>query len=56
MMEFLKGLDTNNSGQQRQTAASPPIQRSVSFMWMVFPVLAIGLIWLKLKRMSGKTG
>ncbi|MFN2391153.1 MAG: hypothetical protein ABR566_04210 [Pyrinomonadaceae bacterium] len=60
MVEFLRGLDTGNSGQERQTAAmSRQIdnrQRSIGFpLWagIVF-LVAVGMVGLKIKQVASR--
>ena len=60
MVEFLRGLDTNNSGQERQTAAmSQPTdnqQRSSGFpLWVgIIFVFAVGMVGLKIKQVASR--
>ena len=61
MVEFLRGLDTNNSSQERQTGAttnenqitatvSPKATRQFGFsLWSVSFIFFAGLIWLKIR-------
>ena len=50
MVEFLKGLDTSASNQPQQTAAKAQEHRSGFSLLMLSPVMAAGLVWLKLRR------
>ncbi|MCA1607192.1 MAG: hypothetical protein LC775_17385, partial [Acidobacteria bacterium] len=53
MVEFLRGLDTNSSGKERQTAMNlqaPQQQRSGIPLWAGMFVVATGMIWIKIKR------
>ncbi|MGH9942475.1 MAG: hypothetical protein ACRD9R_08990 [Pyrinomonadaceae bacterium] len=52
MVEFLRGLDTDNSNQPRHAATKPLEQRLGFSLMMLSPVMAAGLVWLKLRRMS----
>jgi cytochrome c2 len=50
VVEFLKGLDTGAPNQPRQAAVGPRGQRPSLSLTLLFPVTAIGLVWLKLRR------
>jgi len=60
MIEFLRGLDTGNSGQERQTAArSGQIdnrQRSIGFpLWAgIIFLVAVGMVGLKIKQVASR--
>jgi hypothetical protein len=52
IVEFLKGLDTNSSGKERQAAANQhvPQQHSVFPLWPGLFVIAAGMIWMRVRR------
>ncbi len=57
MVEFLRGLDTNPAGKERQAMKTAPPQRAGFSPWAVFAILASGIVWLKFKSAgSPKTG
>nr|MDQ3013042.1 c-type cytochrome [Acidobacteriota bacterium] len=53
IVEFLRGLDTNSSGQARKTAMTsrtPQQSRSGLPLWAGVFVVAAGMMWIKIKR------
>ncbi|MBA2734063.1 MAG: hypothetical protein H0U54_14440 [Acidobacteria bacterium] len=53
MVEFLRGLDTNSSGEKRQAAMYPPAPRrqlSAFPLWAGLFMVAVGITWIKIKR------
>ena len=58
MVEFLRGLDTNPSGKERQTAMSPqspPQQQRSGFpLWAGIFLVAFGTIWMKIKQVASR--